>query len=162
MCDYFSNNLFHPKELDIEWAKPEQPSFLHLYSENTHISGEHWKKFWKDTETPSLTITHLLPCSVGRNLNLSCVNFPQVSCSLSLHVSVHKESKTGEENHKAFNHLNQVNQMTKNGLENERMGKEWAVGWTKNGQIPGTLFPISETHTCHQEWKGIYFLLSRY
>lgn len=120
----FFNNLFHHKELDIEWAKAEQSSFLHLYSESTHISGEHWNKAWEDSEMLSLSIAHFLPCSVGRSLNLGWRNCSQVLCSLFLCFSVHKECKIGEANHKALNHLDQANQRTKGSRTDYRLNKE--------------------------------------
>lgn len=150
----FFNNHFHHKELDIEWAKPEQSSFLHLYSENTHVSEEHWKKAWKDSEVLSLTITRFLPCSVGRSLNLGCRNWSQVFCSLFLCVSVHKESKTGEANHKTINHLDQANQMTKGcrmGCRLNKRGTNSSITLLhfRGVHLPGrkerNLFPVTKT-----------------
>ena len=120
----FFNNLFHHKELVIEPAKPERTSFLLLYPENIHVSGKHWKKVWKDSEMFSLTITHCLPCGVGRRLNLGCGNHSQVLCCLLLSVNVHKESKTGKANNKAHNYLDRANQRTKGCRRGCRLHKE--------------------------------------
>lgn len=148
----FFNNHFHHKELDIEWAKPEQSSFLHLYSENTHISEEHWKKAWKDSEVLSLTITHFLPCGVGRSLNLGCRN-----CFQILYFSVSVFTRRVKLERQIIKPL-----FTSIKLIKWQRVVEWAIGWTKEGQIPVTLFSISEVYTCHEERKIIYFLLQRH
>lgn len=149
IADFF-NNLFHHKELDIEWAKPEQSSFLLLYSENTCVSGEHWKKSWKDSEVLNLTIAHFLPCGVEVWIWVVGValRFSVLYSSMSVftwRVKLERQTiKTLITSIKL--------------IEGQRV-VEQAVGWIKKRQIPITLFPISETYTCHQERKQIHFLL---
>lgn len=118
-----------------------------ICTQGTDVSGEQWKKAWY-----RITWSHHGSFSAlceGRSLNLGCGNCSYVLWSLFLSVSIHKESKTGEANHRVLNRPDQANKW-------QRI-VDWAVGWTK-GQIPTTFFLILETYTCHQEKKRIYFV----
>lgn len=99
-------------------------------TQNIDVSEVQQKEAWyRNSQSHHGSFSAL---SEGRSLNLGCRNCSQVLCSLFFSVSVHKESKTGEPNHKALSRLDQANQMTKDC----RLGSRLNKGTNSNSTFP--------------------------